>query len=50
MIPFVLPNMIVIAEQASESEYTKVVFPAFIPLFKVNEPLQVKTLVEKLML
>jgi hypothetical protein len=41
MIPFVLPNMMMIAEQASDTEYLKIVFPAFIPLFKIMEPLQV---------
>jgi SCY1-like protein 2 len=41
MIPFVLPNMMLIAEQASEADYLKIVFPAFVPLFKINEPLQV---------
>jgi len=41
MVPFVLPNIMLVAEQASEADFTKHVFPAFIPLFRITDPVQV---------
>ena len=44
MVPFILPNMIEIAEQATNEEYCQQIFPEFIPLFKITEPIQVNNL------
>jgi len=41
MVPFVLPNMMLIAEKASDADFSKHIFPAFIPLFRITDPLQV---------
>lgn len=41
MVPFILPNMIEVAEQATNEEYCQKIFPEFIPLFKITEPIQV---------
>jgi len=41
MVPFVLPNMMLIAEKASDADFSKYVFPAFIPLFQITDPVQV---------
>jgi len=41
MVPFVLPNMILIAEKASDADFSKHIFPAFIPLFQITDPIQV---------
>ena len=41
MIPFVLPNILLVAEQASEQEYVKHILPALIPIFRIKEPVQV---------
>nr|XP_022321420.1 SCY1-like protein 2 [Crassostrea virginica] len=41
MVPFTLPSLLLMAEQASEAEYRSTVFPALIPLFKIREPIQV---------
>jgi len=44
MVPFVLPNMLLIAEKASDDDFSKHVFPAFVPLFRITDPVQVGTL------
>lgn len=44
MVPFILPNMIEVAEQATNEEYCQKIFPEFIPLFKITEPIQVRAL------
>jgi len=41
MIPFVLPNILQISEQASEKEYTTHILPDLIPMFKITSPIQV---------
>ncbi|KAK3104032.1 hypothetical protein FSP39_023820 [Pinctada imbricata] len=41
MIPFVLPNLLLMAEQSSDKEYTSTILPHLIPLFRVKEPIQV---------
>ena len=43
MIPFVLPNILQIAEQASDKEYTTLILPELIPMFKITSPVQVFT-------
>lgn len=41
MIPFVLPNILQIAEQASEKDYTILILPELIPMFKITAPVQI---------
>uniref|UniRef100_A0A1A9X1U8 Protein kinase domain-containing protein n=1 Tax=Glossina brevipalpis TaxID=37001 RepID=A0A1A9X1U8_9MUSC len=40
MIPFVLPNVLLIAEMSSQKEYTDHILPHLIPIFKLKEPIQ----------
>jgi len=42
MVPFVLPNMMLIAEKASDTDFSKHIFPAFVPLFRITDPVQVR--------
>uniref|UniRef100_A0A8C4QA45 SCY1-like protein 2 n=1 Tax=Eptatretus burgeri TaxID=7764 RepID=A0A8C4QA45_EPTBU len=41
MVPFVLPNVLLISEECSRVEYTHLVLPELIPIFKLQEPIQV---------
>ena len=41
MIPFVLPNVLVIAEDCTQDEYEKLILPQIKPVFKIQEPIQV---------
>ncbi|KAI5726365.1 hypothetical protein M8J76_001330 [Diaphorina citri] len=41
MVPFVLPNVLYIAEQCSQQEFTRDVLPHLIPVMKLQEPIQV---------
>ncbi|KAI8512793.1 SCY1-like protein 2, partial [Branchiostoma belcheri] len=41
MIPFVLPNVLLIADDCSNEEYTRLVLPQLKPVFKVSEPVQI---------
>jgi len=41
MIPFVLPNVLMIAEESSIQEYATLVLPALEPVFAVQDPIQV---------
>jgi len=41
MIPFVLPNVLLIAEESSIQEYATLVLPALEPVFAVQDPIQV---------
>ena len=41
MVPFILPSVIVIAEQATDREFAKLILPGLIPIFKIEEPVQV---------
>nr|XP_039251440.1 SCY1-like protein 2 isoform X1 [Styela clava]XP_039251442.1 SCY1-like protein 2 isoform X1 [Styela clava] len=41
MLPFVLPNVLAIAEDCDEKEFRTLVFPALLPIFKVQSPIQV---------
>jgi len=38
MIPFVLPNVLMIAEESSIQEYATLVLPALEPVFAVQDP------------
>ncbi|XP_052064177.1 SCY1-like protein 2 isoform X2 [Mytilus californianus] len=41
MIPFVLPSILLMAEQVSEKEYMMFIFPELKPMFKIKEPIQI---------
>lgn len=41
MIPFVLPNILLIAEDLEKEEYMSLIFPHIKPLFALEEPVQV---------
>ena len=43
MIPFVLPLVLVIADDCNVHEYNELVLPILIPAFKIYEPIQVNT-------
>lgn len=41
MIPFVLPSVLLMAEQATDREYMTFIFPELKPMFKIKEPIQI---------
>ncbi|XP_052802181.1 SCY1-like protein 2 isoform X2 [Mya arenaria] len=41
MVPFVLPCILQIAEQATDQEYRSSILPELIPLFKITNPVQI---------
>uniref|UniRef100_A0A8C9QZR0 SCY1 like pseudokinase 2 n=1 Tax=Scleropages formosus TaxID=113540 RepID=A0A8C9QZR0_SCLFO len=41
MVPFVLPNVLLIAEECTKDEYQRLILPELIPVFKQQEPVQV---------
>ncbi|XP_030845520.1 SCY1-like protein 2 isoform X3 [Strongylocentrotus purpuratus] len=41
MVPFVLPNVLLIAEQCTDQEYVKLVLPSLKNVFKMQEPVQI---------
>ena len=41
MIPFVLPNVLLIAEDCSNQEFVDLIFPELKKIFPVQEPVQV---------
>ncbi|CAC5369636.1 SCYL2 [Mytilus coruscus] len=41
MIPFVLPSILLMAEQVTEKEYMMFIFPELKPMFKIKEPIQI---------
>ena len=44
MIPFVLPSILLIAEGLNSDEYLTHVLPSLLPVFQMEEPVQVSTL------
>ncbi|KAG8514021.1 SCY1-like protein 2 [Galemys pyrenaicus] len=40
MVPFVLPNVLLIAEECTKEEYVKLILPELGPVFKQQEPIQ----------
>eukprot|EP01135_Chromosphaera_perkinsii_P011581 Nk52_evm20s2449 gene=Nk52_evmTU20s2449 len=40
-IPFVLPNVFIIAEGCNKREFQELVFPALVPVFRIEDPIQV---------
>lgn len=43
MVPFVLPNVLLIAEECTKEEYVRLIMPDLTPVFKQQEPIQVDT-------
>ncbi|KAE8615048.1 hypothetical protein XENTR_v10008391 [Xenopus tropicalis] len=41
MVPFVLPNVLLIAEECTKEEYTKLILPDLGPVFRQQEPIQI---------
>ena len=41
MVPFVLPNVLLIAEECTKEEYVKLILPELGPVFRQQEPIQV---------
>ncbi|XP_020658980.2 SCY1-like protein 2 isoform X1 [Pogona vitticeps] len=41
MVPFVLPNVLLIAEECTKEEYVKLILPELSPVFKQQEPIQI---------
>uniref|UniRef100_A0A3Q3S615 SCY1 like pseudokinase 2 n=1 Tax=Mastacembelus armatus TaxID=205130 RepID=A0A3Q3S615_9TELE len=41
MVPFVLPNVLLIAEECTKEEYVRLILPDLTPVFKQQEPVQI---------
>ncbi|KAJ8007184.1 hypothetical protein DPEC_G00114900 [Dallia pectoralis] len=41
MVPFVLPNVLLIAEECTKDEYVRLILPDLTPVFKQQEPVQI---------
>ncbi|KAM9328182.1 SCY1-like protein 2 isoform 2-T2 [Pholidichthys leucotaenia] len=41
MVPFVLPNVLLIAEECTKEEYIRLILPDLAPVFKQQEPIQI---------
>ncbi|OCT87626.1 hypothetical protein XELAEV_18021323mg [Xenopus laevis] len=41
MVPFVLPNVLLIAEECTKEEYIKLILPELGPVFRQQEPIQI---------
>uniref|UniRef100_A0A3B3RVM9 SCY1 like pseudokinase 2 n=1 Tax=Paramormyrops kingsleyae TaxID=1676925 RepID=A0A3B3RVM9_9TELE len=41
MVPFVLPNVLLIAEECTKEEYQRLILPDLTPVFKQQEPVQI---------
>eukprot|EP00062_Callorhinchus_milii_P010580 gi/632955630/ref/XP_007893557.1/ PREDICTED: SCY1-like protein 2 [Callorhinchus milii] len=41
MVPFILPNVLLIVEECTKEEYVKLILPDLVPVFKLQEPIQV---------
>ncbi|XP_048886865.1 SCY1-like protein 2 isoform X2 [Brienomyrus brachyistius] len=41
MVPFVLPNVLLIAEECTKEEYQRLIMPDLTPVFKQQEPVQI---------
>lgn len=49
MVPFVLPNVLLIAEECTKEEYVRLIMPDLSPVFKLQEPVQVNMFVQDLL-
>ncbi|XP_033930574.1 SCY1-like protein 2 isoform X1 [Pseudochaenichthys georgianus] len=45
MVPFVLPNVLLIAEQCTKEEYVRLIMPDLTPVFKQQEPIQASNMI-----
>lgn len=45
MVPFVLPNVLLIAEECTKEEYIKLILPELGPVFKQQEPIQASNMI-----
>ncbi|XP_053319464.1 SCY1-like protein 2 isoform X2 [Spea bombifrons] len=45
MVPFVLPNVLLIAEECTKEEYIKLILPELGPVFRQQEPIQASNMI-----
>ncbi|XP_072530283.1 SCY1-like protein 2 isoform X1 [Salminus brasiliensis] len=45
MVPFVLPNVLLIAEECTKEEYVRLILPDLSPVFKQQEPIQASNMI-----
>ncbi|XP_060745144.1 SCY1-like protein 2 isoform X1 [Tachysurus vachellii] len=45
MVPFVLPNVLLIAEECTKEEYVRLILPDLTPVFKQQEPVQASNMI-----
>lgn len=45
MVPFVLPNVLLIAEECTKEEYIRLIMPDLTPVFKQQEPVQASNMI-----
>ncbi|XP_031438307.1 SCY1-like protein 2 isoform X2 [Clupea harengus] len=45
MVPFILPNVLLIAEDCTKEEYIRLVLPGLTPVFKQQEPVQASNMI-----
>ncbi|XP_026640341.1 SCY1-like protein 2 isoform X2 [Microtus ochrogaster] len=45
MVPFVLPNVLLIAEECTKEEYVRLILPELGPVFKQQEPVQASNMI-----
>ncbi|XP_034259272.1 SCY1-like protein 2 isoform X1 [Pantherophis guttatus] len=45
MVPFVLPNVLLIAEECTKEEYIKLILPDLSPVFRQQEPIQASNMI-----
>ncbi|KAG7225689.1 hypothetical protein INR49_012275 [Caranx melampygus] len=45
MVPFVLPNVLLIAEECTKDEYVRLILPDLTPVFKQQEPIQASNMI-----
>ncbi|XP_056877979.1 SCY1-like protein 2 isoform X1 [Takifugu flavidus] len=45
MVPFVLPNVLLIAEECTRDEYIRLILPDLTPVFKQQEPIQASNMI-----
>lgn len=41
MVPFVLPSVLLIAEQSTKEEFVAIILPDLVPIFRLREPIQI---------
>ncbi|XP_026876465.2 SCY1-like protein 2 isoform X1 [Electrophorus electricus] len=50
MVPFVLPNVLLIAEECTKEEYLRLILPDLTPVFKQQEPVQASNMIQLIFL